>query len=300
MLITDSTSGAMLGGAQDLSDNGQFAVGLGVSDNGWQGWRWSQATGGVALGNIFNAAWRGGASGISGDGNTVVGYYRPFGQFPTSGSGFVWTPGGGMVDLTALATNLGIDLQATTLSLPLAISQDGKTIVGLGRQGVAFSVGFVLQLESDGDFNNDGNYACADIDALVAEIVAGTNNALYDMSGDGLVNHDDLTKWLAEAGAAQIPSGNPYLEGDANLDSVVDGTDFNTWNMHKFTNVAAWCSGDFNADGAVDGSDFNLWNLNKFTSADSQVTAVPEPAWAIWELAFVAACLLSSQCRRFV
>jgi hypothetical protein len=109
-----------------------------------------------------------------------------------------------------------------------------------------------------------------------------------------------LTKWRAEAGAAQIPSGNPYLEGDANLDSVVDGTDFNIWNSHKFTMVAAWCSGDFNADGNVDGSDFNLWNSNKFTSADNQVTAVPEPAGTIWALAIAAACLLSTHIRRFL
>ena len=184
-----------------------------------------------------------------------------------------------MVDLTTVATNLGIDLQNTTLSLPLAMSQDGKTIVGLGRQGVAFSVGFVLQLESDGDFDNDGDYACADIDALTAVIAAGTNDVLYDMTGDGLVNSDDLTDWLAEAGAAEIPSGNPYIVGDANLDTVVDGSDFNIWNSHKFTNTTAWCSGNFNVDGVVDGSDFNLWNTYKFTSADG-VSAVPEPTVA--------------------
>ncbi len=96
------------------------------------------------------------------------------------------------------------------------------------------------------------------------------------MTGDGLVNTADLTKWLAEAGAAEIPSGNPYLVGDADLDGSVDGSDFIAWNMHKFTNTAAWCSGDFTADGSVDGSDFIAWNMNKFTSADG-VSAVPEP-----------------------
>ena len=92
-----------------------------------------------------------------------------------------------------------------------------------------------------------------------------------------LVNHDDLTAWLATGGAANLPSGNPYLLGDANLDGLVDGSDFGIWNANKFMNVAAWCSGDFNASGAVDGSDFGLWNAHKFTAADS--TLVPEPGW---------------------
>ena len=275
-LITNAVGGAMLAEASAVSDDGAFVVGSGGSGNGSQPYRWSQATGGVSLGNIFNPTWLGFGTEVSSDGSTALGFYRPFGQFPTSGSGFVWTESGGMVDLTTVAAGLGIDLQNTTLSLPLAMSQDGKTIVGLGRQGIAFSIGFVLQLESDGDFDNDGDYACADIDALVSQIASGANDVFYDMTGDGLVNTDDLTKWLAEAGAAENPSGNPYLVGDANLDGSVDGVDFIAWNMNKFTNTAAWCSGDFTADGSVDGVDFIAWNMNKFMSADG-LSAVPEP-----------------------
>ena len=65
-------------------------------------------------------------------------------------------------------------------------------------------------------------------------------------------------------------SGNPYLLGDANLDGVVDTSDFNVWTSNKFTSVAAWSAGDFNADGAVDISDFNIWNTTKFTSSNDQ------------------------------
>jgi hypothetical protein len=83
------------------------------------------------------------------------------------------------------------------------------------------------------------------------------------------VNLDDRDQWLVLAGAANLPSGNPYLLGDANLDGVVDGSDFGIWNSSKFTLVAQWCSGDFSADGVVDGSDFGIWNANKFTSSDS-------------------------------
>ncbi|MEM8681247.1 MAG: matrixin family metalloprotease, partial [Planctomycetota bacterium] len=126
-----------------------------------------------------------------------------------------------------------------------------------------------------GDFDGNGAYECADVDALVQAIVDGDNNPFFDLTGEDVVNSGDLMEWLALAGAANLDSGNPYLLGDANLDGVVDGADFLLWNDSKFTNTAAWCSGDFNASGTVDGSDYVLWNNNKFTSADH--LAVPEP-----------------------
>jgi hypothetical protein len=101
-----------------------------------------------------------------------------------------------------------------------------------------------------------------------------------------------------EAGGVNVDQtgGNPYLPGDADLDGVVDVSDFNAWNNNKFTNIAAWCSGDFTADGVVDVSDFNTWNGNKFNSSMDGV-AVPEPAMASFlVVAFVcSACCLRSR-----
>ncbi len=129
---------------------------------------------------------------------------------------------------------------------------------------------------SSGDFNDDGIYDCADVDGLVAVIVAGTDPAAYDLTGDGLVDDADLQAWLAEAGAANLGSGTTYLSGDANLDGLVDTSDFNLWNGSKFQATQSWCRGDFNADGVSDISDFNIWNLNKFRAAGTGM--VPEPA----------------------
>ena len=144
-----------------------------------------------------------------------------------------------------------------------------------------------------GDFDDNGFYECADVDALVVEIVAGTNNADFDLTGDTFVNGDDLDAWLAEAGdvGGLTASGNPVLKGDANLDGSVDGGDFLTWNTNKFQPIAAWCSGDFDASGSVDGGDFLLWNTFKFQNADG-VSSVPEPASGLWLLAslLAAAC----------
>ncbi len=141
-----------------------------------------------------------------------------------------------------------------------------------------------------GDFDNDGSWDCADIDALVAEIAAGGTDLSFDMNGDGTVSAADVTDasagWLAVGGAnnpGATNGGNAFLPGDANLDGVVDVGDFNIWNASKFTTTPAWCSGDFNADGSVDVGDFNVWNGNKFQSSD--ISSVPEPGGMLMLLA---------------
>lgn len=138
------------------------------------------------------------------------------------------------------------------------------------------NVFFASRFVRSGDFNQDGDFACDDLDRLTANIVAGIYAPTWDLNGDQVVDGDDLRTWLTEAGIRELASAQPYQVGDANLDGFVDGSDFNLWNSHKFTSGFSFCEGDFNADGFVDGSDFNLWNSEKFTSTVSAVL-VPEP-----------------------
>jgi hypothetical protein len=138
----------------------------------------------------------------------------------------------------------------------------------------------------DGDFDNDGDYDCDDIDALVVEIAGGMDGADFDLSGDGMVDGTDLTAWLSEAGEAILGPGQAFLPGDATLNGAVDGEDFIAWNAHKFTSTPSWCDGDFNADGVINGADFIIWNANKFSSAD--VSAVPEPVSMLWMIGLVS------------
>jgi subtilisin family serine protease len=119
----------------------------------------------------------------------------------------------------------------------------------------------------DGDFDDNGIWECADIDALVGQIAAGTNLSAFDLTGDGLVNLEDRDAWLAEAGGINLGPGRVYLLGDANLDGFVDGIDFIQWNTNRFQPIAEWCSGDFDANGVVDGLDFIEWNNNRFQSS---------------------------------
>ena len=135
----------------------------------------------------------------------------------------------------------------------------------------------------DGDFNYDGVLDCTDINLLTGAVASGENDADFDITGDGVVNLADRNAWLIEAGAENLPSGNPFLIADANLDGVVDGNDFIDWNDHKFTATAEFCAGDFTMDGIVDGLDFIEWNRLKFQASDqlpgstSPTSVVPEP-----------------------
>lgn len=154
------------------------------------------------------------------------------------------------------------------------------TNVSLLQQQIQWQISVAPRL---GDFNLNGDYECGDIDALVAAITGG-GSLTFDMNADGQLTSADVATWLATAGQAELVSGNPYRYGDANLDGVVDGTDFGIWNAHKFTSQSAWCRGDFTIDGQIDGSDFGLWNANKFQSSDelNSRILIPEPSMLVW------------------
>lgn len=92
-----------------------------------------------------------------------------------------------------------------------------------------------------------------------------------------------------------MPSQQPYLSGDANLDGTVDGLDFSAWNADKFTATVAWTAGNYSADSMVDGLDFTIWNSFKFQSADGSSVTLPGPFISPW-LAFVAFLIARGKC----
>ena len=142
----------------------------------------------------------------------------------------------------------------------------------------AMNIDFELQYSANGlklvavstavscDFDGDADCDIGDIDAIITGIATGTGDAAFDLTGDGIVDLADRDQWLLDAGILNI--GGAYLPGDANLDGVVDGSDFNRWNANRFASTGRWSQGDFNADGVTDGSDFNVWNANKFQASD--------------------------------
>lgn len=198
--ILTSAGGGVLGEAGDCSADGTYAVGLGNSSIGFNAWRWSAKTGGVAIGSPPSSGWRGASVEISNDGSTVVGFYRPFPGPATFGRGFIWTEADGQQDLTDFAIASGIDIPAgVVLALPLGLSADGRTVVGIAR-GNAGTFGFRLQFEADcpADLDGDGEIGGSDLAILLA--AWGTPDPVADLSGDGTVGGDDLAILLAAWG----------------------------------------------------------------------------------------------------
>ena len=135
-----------------------------------------------------------------------------------------------------------------------------------------------------GDIDQNGISEAADIAALRA--LFGTDDWFSDLNVDGTTDEIDLDILISTIFGS--------LPGDANLDGLVDGTDFQIWNANKFQTGTGWGTADFNFDGVADGRDLLIWNQHKFESGVScsdrltmsNVPSVPEPAgWLLLSLA---------------
>ncbi len=144
-----------------------------------------------------------------------------------------------------------------------------------------FSDPFVLPC----DFNNDEMCGINDLNLLLAEgpiidgVAVSVDNGLFDMDGNAVIDNGDVAVWLRQA-AESDGFVRDYRAGDANLDGVVDESDFNDWFAGRFAATTDWDDGDFNGDGVVDVSDFNRWNASKVTTSLPRlpIEHVPEPS----------------------
>ncbi len=129
----------------------------------------------------------------------------------------------------------------------------------------------MASIEEIGDLSGNGQLDEDDLRELQQHVVAETDQLRFDMNGDRLVDANDVDFWITEIFGT--------LQGDANLDLAVDGSDFLAWNAAKFSSTD-WFGGDFNSDGVADGSDLLIWNSHKFMSAN-RVANVPEPEFTM-------------------
>ena len=272
--LLDPPNGDALGEIHGMRDDGSLMLGTWLTtEPAGRATKWIDTPTGwqremIASGSLL-PGWQGIPLDIADD-DTIVGFDILLGNRRA----WIQPQGTGpLMELKAYVEAHGGTVPAgVILEVPQAISTDGRYIVGHGFGSGAWRI----TISSDCDFDTNGVCDIADLDDLVTEIAAMSHDPTFDLTDDGFVDLADRDAWLAQAGAENLPSGNAYLIGDADLNGNVDGSDFNLWNSHKFTSTAKWSQGDFNADGITDGSDFGLWNVNKFTSA-AAVTAVPEP-----------------------
>lgn len=211
--ITDS-NGNNVGEAGAVSTDGNTIIGA-ANPNPYV---WKAGTG-VTYITHPNASFsfKGGATGVSGDGTTVIGYYRAFGAPPMSGEGFIWTEASGRINLNDYAASLGINTHGVTMGLPLAISQDGKKIAGMGMNASNQMVAFYLELtgflsvnDRVKDKNTIGIYPNPVADVLYIKGMGNFEKAeVYNMVGQKVKS---FTAVEHQIDVSSLPKGNYIVE----------------------------------------------------------------------------------------
>lgn len=125
-----------------------------------------------------------------------------------------------------------------------------------------------------GDFDGNDTLDAADVDALTAEIRAGTNSASFDLDNNEIVNDEDLRVWVEDLLFTYF--------GDANLDGEFNSGDFvAVFSAGKFETgeAATWAEGDWNGDGVFGSGDFvKAFSGGGFELGPRPAAAVPEPS----------------------
>lgn len=138
------------------------------------------------------------------------------------------------------------------------------------------------------DFDRNGVRNVEDLNLLLGEVRAGTNQKNFDRTEDGFVDINDII-----ASATWRADFNTYI-GDANLDGEFNTSDFVILFQagqyeDAVSNNSKWQTGDWNGDG-----DFNTRDLlfafqeGGFEQGPRVVVQIPEPASG----SLMAGCLL--------
>ncbi len=131
----------------------------------------------------------------------------------------------------------------------------------------------IVSVFAYGDFLQDGDVDADDIDLLADAIRTGsTELALYDISGDGVIDILDLDYLVRFLVDTTTGYGTEY--GDFNLDGIVDTTDL-TILATNFGVGTTWAQGNANCDLVIDTTDLTILATNFGFVASGDV---PEPA----------------------
>ena len=190
--LGDLPGGGFGGNAFGMSADGNTIVGLSAATGGVFAFRWSDPAAGGAgmasLGDIEGGSAFSRANGVSADGSVVVG--QSVG--PAGMEAFIWTAADGMRSLkSVLQDDLGLDLTGWTLEVAMAVSADGRTIVGYGPNPSGDYEGWVAHLGSVGTWTDLGHGLAGSFGMPVligtGDLVAGTPVA-FTLSGAQLAS----------------------------------------------------------------------------------------------------------------
>jgi autotransporter-associated beta strand protein len=170
-------------------------------------------------------------------------------------------------------------------TLQLGASTGGETLSSLSITGAgAFDVNNNHVIISYAP----GSQATADA-TIRSYLISGYNGGAWNGPGiDSSASAANARYGLGYAdGADGVVSGlssgqievKYTLYGDANLDGVVNGTDFGILAAHFGQQVSAWDEGDFTYGGVVNGTDFGLLAANFGQQANGAAVELPASDW---------------------
>jgi hypothetical protein len=137
------------------------------------------------------------------------------------------------------------------------------------------------------DFDGDGEITIVDVDMLSAEAAKnGSSNIDFDVTNDGFVNNEDVTRLLNFANR---------LNGDADFDGEVQFSDFLVLADNFGLTDKKWSEGDFDSSGIVQFPDF-LILADNFGQSAAALAAVPEPSAVM--LVLLSAVAIAARHRR--
>lgn len=176
-----------------------------------EAFRWTACDGIGGLGHLNADDNQSVAYGVSGDGTVVVGYssvriVEPTGTY-FEHRAIVWDDLRGMRDLRSVLVNeYGLDLSGWTLFDAAAISADGRTIVGHGRNPAGLTETWLARIPTlpctRGDLNGDGQVTVADVPPFIATLLdpcSASNGArcASDITADSDIDGSDVQGLLS-------------------------------------------------------------------------------------------------------
>lgn len=213
--------------AEDISVNGKVVVGVSEGENGYEAFRWTQASGTQGLGTLsgFSSSH---ARGVSANGKIIVGdVYNNI----NDGRAFIYTANNGLQDLqSVLESKLSLNLTGWRLDKASAISANGMVIVGEG-------------------VNPQGKLEAWRVD------ISGLFSADTDLDTvDDIYDNCLQVSNVRQIDADQDGTGN-YCDADLNNDMQVDGSDYQALRS-RLGSVDR--EADLNSDGNVTAIDYAL------------------------------------------
>ncbi|MFM9996914.1 MAG: PEP-CTERM sorting domain-containing protein [Phycisphaerales bacterium] len=199
-----AAGGVQFSQATAASADGAVIVGqsrTAVSINANEAFRWTESSGLVGLGDLPGGGFDSIAFGVSADGSVIVGrasvdQLPPCGIFGcgSAGRAFIWDAVNGMRDLEAVLSAAGATTEGWDLQEARAVSADGRTIAGTGRNPTGAFEGWVAYFPPEpvcyADCNVSGTLTVADFGCFQSTYVLGDLYA--DCNGSGALSVADF------------------------------------------------------------------------------------------------------------